>query len=48
MQDGDPPHFSRQVRDYLNIIYTNQWIGRGEPTAWPARSSDLNPIHLYL
>lgn len=28
-QDGAPPHYARIVRDYLNIRFTNQWIGRG-------------------
>ena len=38
------PHF----RVFLNNNYTNRWIGRRGPTAWPARYSDLNPLDFYL
>jgi len=24
------------------------WIGRGDPTAWPAPSPDLNPLAFYV
>jgi hypothetical protein len=49
MHDGAPAHFSRAVRDVLNNIYRNRWIGRGGPTAWPPRSMpDLNPLDFYL
>ena len=37
MQDGAPAHFSRIVREFLNNNYTNRWIGRRGPIAWPAR-----------
>lgn len=46
--DGAPPHFSRQVRDYLNDSFGNQWIGRGGPVAWPARSPDLTKLDFFL
>jgi hypothetical protein len=29
-------------------VFPEQWTGRGGPTAWPARSPDLNPAHFYL
>jgi hypothetical protein len=29
MHDGAPPHFSLQVRNYLNTTYGIRWIGRG-------------------
>jgi hypothetical protein len=48
MHDGVPAHFSRAVRDVLNNTYHDRWIGRGEPTAWPPRSPDLNPLDFYL
>jgi hypothetical protein len=28
-QDGAPPHFAANVRDFLNQEYPNRWIGRG-------------------
>jgi hypothetical protein len=36
------------VRDVLNNMYHNRWIGKGGPTAWPPPSPDLNPLHFYL
>jgi hypothetical protein len=49
MRDCAPPHFSRAVRDVLNNIYHDRWIGRGGPTAWPPYSMpDLNPLDFYL
>jgi hypothetical protein len=48
MHDGAPAHFSRAVRDVLNITYHNQWTGREGPTAWPPCSPDLDPLDFYL
>jgi hypothetical protein len=48
MHNGGPAHFSRAVRGVLNSTYHDRWIGRGEPTAWPPRSPDLNPLDFYL
>jgi hypothetical protein len=48
MHDDGPAHFSRAVRDVLNITYHDQGIGRGGPTAWPPRSPGLNPLDFYL
>jgi hypothetical protein len=48
MQDGAPAHFNRNAREFLNNNYTNRWIGRRGPIAWPARSPDLNPLEYYL
>lgn len=47
-QDGAPPHYSREVKDYLNQEFPERWIGRGGPQAWPARSPDLTPLDFYL
>ena len=33
MHDGAPPHFSVSVREHLNNVYPNRWIGRGGPIA---------------
>ena len=48
MQDGASPHFSLTVRNYLNRKRPNNWIGRGGPIPWPARSADLTPCDFFL
>nr|CAH7762191.1 unnamed protein product [Callosobruchus chinensis] len=48
MHDGAPPHFRREVRDYLNVTFPNRWIGRNGPVAWPPRSPDLTPCDFFL
>ncbi|GFV60469.1 uncharacterized protein TNCV_3471041 [Trichonephila clavipes] len=40
--DGAPAHFSGDVRNYLDVTFGQQWIGRGGPVRWPARSPDLS------
>jgi hypothetical protein len=45
MHDGAPAHFSLVARKYL---IPGRWIGTGGSIAWPPRSSDLNPLDLYL
>lgn len=47
-QDGAPPHFAVIVRKWLNDHFRCNWIGRGGPTAWPARSPDLTPLDFFL
>lgn len=47
-QDGAPPHFSARVRDFLNDMFGDQWIGRGGPIDWPPRSPDLTPLDFFL
>ena len=39
-----PPHSSREVRNFLNYCFPGQWIGRGGPHNWLARSPDLSPL----
>ena len=46
--DGAPPHYTRNVREYLNESFPNCWLGRGGPIAWPPRSPDLIPLDYYL
>lgn len=48
MQDGAPPHFSREVRQYLTDTFNNHWIGRAGPVPWPPRSPDLTPCDFFL
>jgi hypothetical protein len=47
-QDGAPPHFSREVRRFLDNIFPNRWIGRGGPIRWAPRSPDLTPLDFFL
>ena len=47
-QDRAPPHWSRHVRAYLDATLRNAWIGRGGPTAWPARCPDLTPLDFFF
>ena len=39
--DGVPAHSALDVREYLNNVFPNPWIGRGGPVQWPPRSPDL-------
>ena len=46
-QDGAPPHFYREAREYLDQHYSEKWIGRGGFVAWPPRSCDLTPLDFF-
>ena len=47
--DGAPANRAREVRQYLNEIFGNWWIGRCGPVKWPStRSPDLTPFNFYL
>lgn len=48
MQDGAPPHWSRQVRRWLDDKFTGVWLGRGGAIRWPARSPDLTPLDFWF
>lgn len=49
MQDGATPHIATQVKDLLQRTFGNdRIISRNFPTAWPARSPDLNPCDFWL
>jgi hypothetical protein len=47
-QDRAPPHFSRTAREELTLQFGENWIGRGGPIRWPARSPDLTPTDFFL
>lgn len=47
-QDGAPPHFAVEVREYLNGVFPNRWIGRRGAIEWPARSPDMTPLDYFL
>lgn len=36
------------MRNHLNEVYPNRWIGRGGPRAWPPRSPDMTPLYYFL
>ncbi len=47
-QDSAPPHFSKEVREWLNKNLNDRWIGRGGPISWAPRSPDLTTLDFYL
>ena len=47
-QDSAPPHWGLlHVRGSLEQRFPCQWIGRGGPTPWPARSPDMTPLDFF-
>ena len=48
MQDGAPPHYKTEVRNWLHENLQDRWIGRAGPHEWPARSPDLTPCDFFL
>ena len=46
--DGAPEHFALDVREYLNNVFPNHWIGRGASVQWPPRSPDLTPMDFFI
>ena len=44
----DPPHWALNFRASLDDAFPDSWIGRGGPTAWPARSPDVIPVASIL
>ena len=47
-QDGAPPDYSLEFRQYLDRKVPGRWMGRGAPIDWPARSPDLTPCDYFL
>jgi hypothetical protein len=46
--DGAPPYLLLALWEFFNSMFPEQWVGRGGPTALPARSHDFNPLDFYL
>lgn len=46
--DGAPAHAAVRVRNALNDMFEDRWIGRFGPKRWPARSPDLTPLDFFL
>lgn len=47
-QDGAPPHYAVNVREFLDTNFAGQWMGRRGSVEWPARSPDLSPLDFFL
>ena len=47
-QDGAPPHFGINVREYLDEIFAGRWIGRRGTIEWPPRSPDLTSLDYFF
>jgi hypothetical protein len=47
-QDGAPPHYSTEVREWLDETFPGMWIGRRGPVEWPPRSPDLTPPDFFM
>ncbi|GBO27919.1 hypothetical protein AVEN_91553-1 [Araneus ventricosus] len=52
-QDGAPPHWSTEVRTFLNQHLPKCWIGQSGDVddvfcSWPPRSPDLTPCYFFL
>jgi hypothetical protein len=47
-QDGAPPHFHKEVTDFLNRKIPEKYIGRGGPLTWPPRSPDLTLFYFFF
>jgi hypothetical protein len=43
-QDGAPPHFQKEVTDFLNRKFQE----RGGPVSWPPRSPDFTPLDFFI
>ncbi|CAG4985761.1 unnamed protein product [Parnassius apollo] len=48
MQDRAPPHFTSNVRQWLDNRFPGRWLGLRGPHEWPARSPDLTPGDFFL
>ena len=46
--DGASPNFGNVVRGHLTATFGARWIGRGGPTAWPARSPALTCLDFFF
>ncbi|GFX59139.1 DUF4817 domain-containing protein [Trichonephila clavipes] len=52
-QDGAPPHWNKNVREFLNERLAHRWIDRAGPQDmtclyWPPRSPGLTPCDFFL
>jgi hypothetical protein len=47
-QDGAPPRYLGEVREYLNTCFPGRWTGRAAPIAWPPCSPDVTPLDFFI
>ena len=47
-QDEAPPHYHRDVRDYLDAVFSRSWIERRGFNEYPPRSPNLTPMYFFL
>ena len=47
-QDGAPPHWGFEVRQFLNDTFPERWTGRDGPIPWPPRSPDIATLDFFL
>ena len=46
--DDVEPHYARIVREFLNNMYLQRWIGRAGPVSWPARAPAMTSLDFFL
>ena len=46
-QDGAPPHYGLDVRNFLDNTF-EEWVGRRGTVDWPPRSCDLTPCDFSM
>jgi hypothetical protein len=44
-QEGAPPHYLGELREYPSTRFTGRCIGREALIAWPLRTPDLTPLY---
>jgi hypothetical protein len=47
-QDGAPPDYKLNVREWLDETFGGRWIGRRGLIEWPPRSPDMTPLDFWL
>lgn len=47
-QDGDMPHFSDKLVQFIHEMFRNRQFQMGGANSWPTAESDLTPLDLFL
>jgi hypothetical protein len=47
-QDGAPPVYHGEMREYFNTRFPGQWTGRTALIAWSPHSPELTPLDFFL
>lgn len=48
MHNGTPANFNINVRNRIDTVFPNRWIGREGTQHWPAQLPDLNPRNFCI